>query len=64
MTKPPRVVLDTNCLISALLFSKGQLSWLRHAWQNGRCIPLVSRATIEELLRVLAYPKFKLNQYE
>lgn len=64
MTQPPRVVLDTNCLISALLFSKGQLSRLRHAWQNGRYIPVVSRAKIVELLRVLSYPKFKLNRTE
>ncbi len=34
---------------------------LRTAWQSGRCIPLVSQATASELLRVLAYPKFKLS---
>jgi uncharacterized protein len=62
--KPPRVVLDTNCLISALLFSKGKLSWLRDAWQRERFTPLASRDTVEELIRVLAYPKFKLNKDE
>ncbi|KON79303.1 putative toxin-antitoxin system toxin component, PIN family [Azoarcus sp. PA01] len=59
---PPRVVLDTNCVVSALLFSRGRLAWLRHAWQAGRFVPLVSRETVQELIRVLNYPKFKLEQ--
>ena len=29
----PRVVFDTNVLVSALLFPAGRLSWLREAWQ-------------------------------
>jgi len=64
MNKPPRVVLDTNCLISALLFSNGKLSCLRDAWQSERFTPLVSRDTVEELIQVFAYPKFKLNKIE
>ena len=56
-----RVVIDTNCLVSALLFSTENLKWLRQAWQNGRIVPLVSRATLDELLRVLQYPKFQLT---
>ncbi len=59
-----RVVLDTNCVLSALLFSKGQASWLRDAWMSKRFIPLVSRATTMELMRVLAYPKFKLDKID
>lgn len=58
---PPRVVLDTNVALSALVFSRGRLAWVREAWQQQRLIPLVSRATAEELLAVLAYPKFKLT---
>lgn len=57
----PRLVLDTNTVLSALLFSNGRLAWLRPAWQAGRFVPLVSRATVAELIRVLAYPKFKLT---
>ncbi len=57
---PPRVVLDTNCVLSALLFSSGRLAWLRDAWQRGQFVPLVNRDTASELLRVLSYPKFKL----
>lgn len=60
----PRVVLDTNCLVSALLFSRSRFSWLREAWQSQRCIALASRDSVNELLRVLNYPKFKLTQLE
>lgn len=61
MSRPPRVVLDTNLVLSALVFANGRLAALRHAWQGGHCVPLVSKATAAELIRVLAYPKFKLN---
>lgn len=59
-----RVVFDTNTVVSALLFSKGRLAWLREAWRDGSAIPLVSRSTVEELLRVLEYPKFQLSREE
>ena len=58
---PPRLVLDTNVLLSALLFHQGSVAWLRHAWQSEAVRPLASRDTTEELIRVLAYPKFKLT---
>lgn len=58
---PPRLVLDTNVLLSALLFHQGSVAWLRHAWQSDAVRPLASRDTTEELIRVLAYPKFKLT---
>lgn len=57
-----RVVLDTNVLVSALLFRTGHVSWLREGWQAGRFTPLVDRACAGELLRVLAYPKFRLDR--
>jgi uncharacterized protein len=56
-----RVVLDTNTVISALLFTNGRLSWLRAEWQLGVLVPLASKDTTRELLRVLTYPKFKLS---
>ena len=59
-----RVVLDTNCIISALLFSKQQMAWLRHSWQNGDITPLASKDTVSELIRVFSYPKFKLTKTE
>lgn len=64
MTAPPRVVLDTNIVLSALVFTQGRLSPLRHAWQQARCQPLVSKATAGELMRVLTYPKFRLSTEE
>lgn len=60
LRRAPRVVFDTNVVVSALLFANGRLAWLRAAWREGRIVPLVSRATVEELMRVLAYPKFGL----
>jgi len=58
------VVLDTNCLVSALIFSSGRMSWLRLSWQRGVIVPVVSGETIRELMRVLAYPKFRLEKEE
>lgn len=59
-----RVVCDTNTVVSALLFQNGRLAWLRSAWRDGRVVPLVCRETVEELLRVLTYPKFSLTRSE
>jgi len=59
-----RVVFDTNTIVSALLFSKGRLSWLRGHWQSSQVHPLVSKETAEEIIRVLSYPKFKLEKDE
>lgn len=61
---PPRVVLDTNVVLSALVFAGGPTARLRQAWQAGRILPLVSTATARELVRVLTYPKFKLDASE
>ena len=64
MTAARRVVLDTNTILSALLFEHGRLVPLRSAWQAGALTPLLCTATVEELLRVLAYPKFRLAPAE
>jgi putative PIN family toxin of toxin-antitoxin system len=58
-----RAVLDTNILISALLFT-GPPSRLVPAWQAARFRPVVSAEILEEYLRVLAYPKFELAAAE
>jgi putative PIN family toxin of toxin-antitoxin system len=57
----PRVVIDTNLVLSSLVFAQGRLSQLRLAWQSAYCQPLLSSVTAAELIRVLAYPKFKLS---
>jgi putative PIN family toxin of toxin-antitoxin system len=59
-----KVVFDTNTVVSALLFEHGQLSWLRDHWRSDKITALVSRPTIDELIRVLAYPKFDLSKTE
>jgi len=59
-----RVVFDTHTVVSALLFGHGQLSWLRDHWRSDDLAALVSRPTIDELIRVLAYPKFDLDKAE
>ena len=61
INRAPRVVLDTNVVLSALIFTHGRAVALREAWQAGRCEPHVSKATAGELIRVLGYPKFKLG---
>ena len=58
----PRVVLDTNVVLSALLFRSGRLSQIRQSWQTRRFVPLVCRQSMAELVRVLGYKKFKLSQ--
>ena len=60
----PRAVLDTNLVLSALVFSTGSLVTLRREWQSRRFTPLVSKATAGELIRVLTYPKFRLEAEE
>jgi uncharacterized protein len=56
-----RVVFDTNVVLSALRFRAGHLSWLRAHWASRVVQVLGSRATVDELIAVLAYPKFELT---
>lgn len=60
----PRVALDTNVLVSALVFRTGNPAALRVAWQAERIRPLASHETASELIRVLSYPKFQLTDIE
>ena len=64
MKPPPRVVLDTNVVLSASLFGSGPTARVRAGWQSARFVPLASAATAHELVRVLAYPKFGLSAAE
>jgi putative PIN family toxin of toxin-antitoxin system len=64
MSAPLRVVLDTNVVLSALVFGGGLPGAVRVAWQSGALRPLASAATVQELVRVLAYPKFRLSAAE
>lgn len=58
-----RVVLDTNVLVSALLFT-GISSELVALWKRNAITVVLSRGILEEYLRVLSYPKFQLSEAE
>jgi len=64
MVEARRVVLDTNTVLSVLLFVHGRLVPLRTVWQSGALTPLLCAQTVEGLLRALAYPKFRLTPEE
>jgi putative PIN family toxin of toxin-antitoxin system len=64
MSAAVRVVLDTNVVLSALVFRGNAVGQVRHAWQSGLVLPLASTSTVQELVRVLAYPKFRLSSTE
>jgi putative PIN family toxin of toxin-antitoxin system len=55
------VVIDTNVIVSALLFG-GKPGKLIQLWKAGQIQPLISKEITEEYLRVLAYPKFNLSE--
>lgn len=50
-------------MVSALLFT-GTASRLVPLWQSRRITVLISRQILEEYVRVLAYPKFRLSDQE
>lgn len=58
-----KVVLDTNVLVSALLF-RGELSKMLLLWKDGRIVPVFSRETFREFRTVLKYTKFSLTEQE
>lgn len=58
-----RIVLDTNVLVSALLF-KGRLARLVELWKKGGIVPVISKETFAELRHVLHYPKFAMTADE
>ena len=59
-----RLVLDTNVVVSVLLFEHGSLNWILESWRSGQILPLASELTNEELNRVLTYPRFNLGNIE
>jgi putative PIN family toxin of toxin-antitoxin system len=58
-----KVVLDTNVLISSILF-KGELVGIVDLWKKGKIVPVVSKETFNEFRKVLEYPKFRLTKGE
>ena len=62
-SKIKSVVIDTNVLVSALLFG-GVPGRLMTLWKERTIRPKASKGIIEEYIRVLAYPKFELSEEE
>ena len=60
---PTRTVLDTNVLVSALLFG-GLPGKLHGLWVAKRFPPLLSKDTFAEFNKVLVYRKFRLTSAE
>ena len=52
-----RAVLDPNVLVSALLSREGTPARLLRRWRAGELDVVVSELLLDELVRVLAYPK-------
>ena len=54
-----KAVLDTNILVSGIILDKGLPHRIVKAWEEGRFLLVSSRALIDELRRVLEYPRIK-----
>ena len=54
-----RVVLDTNVLISAFISAKGAPAQVFDLWQAGLLEIVTSQEALDELQRVLTYPRIR-----
>lgn len=61
---PPRVVLDIDLVLAALVSSDGAAAALRRGWQNRRFTPLASKDVAGELTGALVWPGFALSTDE
>ncbi len=55
-----RIVIDTNVVISAILFG-GKLHEIIEKWQNKEFVFLLTNQIFDEYIKVLSYPKFSLE---
>mgnify|MGYP003409300999 CR=1 FL=1 len=60
MTEPIRVAIDTNVVLSAIVFRAGRIAGMRSTFGT-TLTPVVSSDTLAELVRVLTYPKIGLS---
>jgi putative PIN family toxin of toxin-antitoxin system len=54
-----RVVLDSNVILSGLMSPKGTTGQIVQAWKDNRFNLLICEAQLDEIRRVLAYPKIQ-----
>ena len=64
MTTRPKVVLDTNVLVSAILFEGGNEAKILQLAANGDIDLFTSPDILAEFLEVLSRPKFQLTPEE
>jgi len=62
MPPPLRLVLDTNVVIDIFRFRDPSTGPLAQALEQGRIRCLTDAGCLEELRRVLAYPKLKMDE--
>ena len=56
------LVIDSNVLISLLVFGDPRYSAIQPAWRAGRLRVIADEACAGEFLRVLGYPQLKLEE--
>lgn len=62
--RPPRVVIDTAVVVSALVFGGETSTRLRRAWRHGFCRPMVCAQTLLDLFNTLGQPRFGFTEQE
>lgn len=62
--RPPRVVIDTAVVFSALVFGGEAARRLRRAWRHGFCRPLLCRQTLLDLTCALGDTRFGFTRDE
>jgi uncharacterized protein len=60
--RTPRIVFDTNVLLSLFVFADSRFAPLRAEVEAGRWLALSNERCLNEFRRVLGYPLFKLDQ--
>ncbi|WP_338414785.1 PIN domain-containing protein [uncultured Sphaerotilus sp.] len=62
--RPPRVVIDSALVTSALVFGGAPSARLRRAWRSGFCRPMVCKSTLLDLQRTLTDARFGFSAQE
>lgn len=63
-SRPPRVVIDSALVLSALVFGGVASVRLRRAWRSGFCRPMVCKSTLLDLQHTLADARFGFSAQE
>jgi len=56
-----KAVLDTNVLVSGLISSKGSPAKIIDFWEDEKFSLITSKKIMEEVVRVLSYPKIRVK---